>query len=130
MKLAALGYQFITSFRANRPISTLRQKSSRCYRHPDFNLISSNDRIMDMKRNGGQLLVDCLLALGATKCFGVPGESYLAVLDALHDTCGSLDFVMCRNEGGAAFMATAYGKLTSKPGICFVTRGPGATNAS
>lgn len=83
-----------------------------------------------MKRNGGQLLVDCLLALGATKCFGVPGESYLAVLDALHDTCGSLDFVMCRNEGGAAFMATAYGKLTSKPGICFVTRGPGATNAS
>ncbi|MBD9597747.1 MULTISPECIES: thiamine pyrophosphate-dependent enzyme [unclassified Ensifer] len=83
-----------------------------------------------MERNGGQLLVECLLALGATKSFGVPGESYLAVLDALHDTPGRLDFVLCRNEGGAAFMAAACGKLTGKPGICFVTRGPGATNAS
>lgn len=83
-----------------------------------------------MSRNGGQLLVDCLIALGATKSFGVPGESYLAVLDALHDTAGALDFVLCRNEGGAAFMASAYGKLTGTPGICFVTRGPGATNAS
>lgn len=83
-----------------------------------------------MERNGGQLLVECLLALGATKSFGVPGESYLAVLDALHDTGGRLDYVLCRNEGGAAFMAAAYGKLTGQPGICFVTRGPGATNAS
>lgn len=83
-----------------------------------------------MERNGGQLLVECLLALGATKSFGVPGESYLAVLDALHDTGGRLDYVLCRNEGGAAFMAAAYGKLTRQPGICFVTRGPGATNAS
>lgn len=83
-----------------------------------------------MERNGGQLLVECLLALGATKSFGVPGESYLAVLDALHDTPGRLDFVLCRNEGGASFMAAAYGKLAGKPGICFVTRGPGATNAS
>lgn len=83
-----------------------------------------------MIRNGGQLLVECLLALGASKSFGVPGESYLAVLDALHDTAGRLDFVLCRNEGGAAFMAAAYGKLTGSPGICFVTRGPGATNAS
>ncbi len=81
-------------------------------------------------RNGGQLLIECLLALGATKSFGVPGESYLAVLDALHDTVGRLDYVLCRNEGGAAFMAAAYGKLTRTPGICFVTRGPGATNAS
>ncbi|MDX5377549.1 MAG: thiamine pyrophosphate-binding protein [Halomonas sp.] len=81
-------------------------------------------------RNGGQLLVESLLALGATKSFGVPGESYLAVLDALHDTMGRLDYVLCRNEGGAAFMAAAYGKLTCSPGICFVTRGPGATNAS
>ena len=56
-------------------------------------------------RNGGQLLVESLVSLGATKGFGVPGESYLAVLDALHDTQGKLDFVMCRNEGGAAFMA-------------------------
>ncbi len=83
-----------------------------------------------MERNGGQLLVECLLALGATKSFGIPGESYLAVLDALHDTPGRLDFVLCRNEGGASFMAAAYGKLAGKPGICFVTRGPGATNAS
>jgi acetolactate synthase-1/2/3 large subunit len=83
-----------------------------------------------MIRNGGRLLVECLIALGATKSFGVPGESYLAVLDALHDTLGKLDYVLCRNEGGAAFMASAYGKLTGSPGICFVTRGPGVTNAS
>jgi acetolactate synthase I/II/III large subunit len=81
-------------------------------------------------RNGGQLLVESLVALGATKGFGVPGESYLAVLDALHDTTGALDFVLCRNEGGAAFMAAAWGKLTGQPGLCFVTRGPGVTNAS
>lgn len=81
-------------------------------------------------RNGGRLLVESLVALGATKGFGVPGESYLAVLDALHDTQGKLDFVLCRNEGGAAFMAAAWGKLTGEPGLCFVTRGPGATNAS
>lgn len=79
---------------------------------------------------GGKILVESLIALGASKGFGVPGESYLAVLDALHDAQGSLDFVMCRNEGGAAFMACAYGKLTGSPGLCFVTRGPGATNAS
>ncbi|SDE93621.1 acetolactate synthase-1/2/3 large subunit [Paracoccus isoporae] len=83
-----------------------------------------------MTRHGGQLLVECLLALGARKGFGVPGESYLAVLDALHDTEGRLDFVLCRNEGGAAFMAAAWGKLTGQPGLCFVTRGPGVTNAS
>ena len=81
-------------------------------------------------RNGGQLLVESLVALGATKSFGVPGESYLAVLDALHDTQGKLDFILCRNEGGAAFMAAAWGKLTGSPGICLVTRGPGVTNAS
>lgn len=81
-------------------------------------------------QNGGQLLVSSLVALGASKAFGVPGESYLAVLDALHDTPGQLDFILCRNEGGAAFMASAYGKLTGTPGICMVTRGPGATNAS
>lgn len=81
-------------------------------------------------RNGGQLLVDSLVGLGVSKSFGIPGESYLAVLDALHDTQGTLDYVMCRNEAGAAFMAAAYGKLTGQPGICFVTRGPGVTNAS
>jgi acetolactate synthase-1/2/3 large subunit len=81
-------------------------------------------------RNGGQLLVESLVSLGATKAFGVPGESYLAVLDALHDTAGKLDFILCRNEGGAAFMAAAWGKLTGRPGLCMVTRGPGVTNAS
>lgn len=83
-----------------------------------------------MMRNGGQLLVQSLEALGATRAFGVPGESYLAVLDALHDTRGRLDYVLCRHEGGAAFMAAAWGKLTGQPGICMVTRGPGATNAA
>lgn len=81
-------------------------------------------------KHSGQVLVESLVALGARKCFGVPGESFLAALDAMHDTRGRLDFVNCRNEGGAAFMAAAWGKLTGEPGICFVTRGPGATNAS
>ncbi len=83
-----------------------------------------------MTRNGGALVVDCLMALGATRAFGIPGESYLAVLDALHDTRGRLDFVLCRHEGGASFMAAAWGKLTGQPGICMVTRGPGVTNAA
>lgn len=80
-------------------------------------------------RNGGQILVQSLVALGATKAFGVPGESYLAVLDAMYDTAGRFDYIVCRNEGGASFMAAAYGKLTGQPGICMVTRGPGASNA-
>ncbi len=79
---------------------------------------------------GGSLLMDCLIALGAYKGFGVPGESYLAVLDAMYDRHKDFDLILCRNEGGAAFMAEAWGKLTGKPGICFVTRGPGASNAS
>ncbi|WP_323039136.1 thiamine pyrophosphate-dependent enzyme [Gemmobacter sp.] len=83
-----------------------------------------------MQRSGGQVLVESLVALGASRAFGVPGESYLDVLDALHDTKGRLDFINCRNEGGAAFMAAAWGKLTGSPGICMVTRGPGVTNAS
>ncbi len=80
-------------------------------------------------RTGGQILVDALRTQGADLAFGVPGESYLAVLDALHDT-PDLRFIICRQEGGAAMMADAYGKMTGRPGICFVTRGPGATNAS
>ncbi|MGZ5201588.1 MAG: thiamine pyrophosphate-binding protein [Telluria sp.] len=79
-------------------------------------------------RTGGQILVDALHVHGVDIAFGVPGESYLDVLDALHDS--EIRFVINRQEGGAAFMAEAYGKLTGKPGICFVTRGPGATNAS
>ncbi len=78
----------------------------------------------------GHLLVECLLAQGVTHAFGVPGESYLAVLDGFHLHRDSIRFVICRQEGGAAFMAEAQGKLTGRPGICFVTRGPGATNAS
>ena len=79
-------------------------------------------------RSGGQILVDALKIHGVDTAFGVPGESYLDVLDALHDS--DIRFIINRQEGGAAFMAEAYGKMTGKPGICFVTRGPGATNAS
>lgn len=82
-----------------------------------------------MARTGGQLLIDQLQLNGAKLAFGVPGESYLHALDAMHGH-NALKFVICRQEGGAAMMAEAYGKLTNTPGICFVTRGPGATNAS
>jgi acetolactate synthase-1/2/3 large subunit len=81
-------------------------------------------------RTGGEILVASLVAQGATHAFGVPGESYLAVLDALHDVRDRLRFYICRQEGGAAYMAEAYGKLTGKPGLVFVTRGPGASNAA
>ncbi len=75
-------------------------------------------------------LVDLLVGQGSTHVFGVPGESYLPVLDALHGREAEISFVTCRQEGGAAMAADAYGKLTGRPGICMVTRGPGATNAS
>jgi acetolactate synthase-1/2/3 large subunit len=81
-------------------------------------------------RTGGQLLVDALKVHGADTAFCVPGESFLAVLDALYDARDSIKLIVCRQEGGAANMAEAYGKLTGKPGVCIVTRGPGATNAS
>src|SRR4029078_12919344 len=81
-------------------------------------------------RTGAKILVDALRIHGVDTAFGVPGESYLAVLDALYDVQDEIKFVICRQEGGAANMADAYGKLTGRPGICFVTRGPGATNAS
>ena len=83
---------------------------------------------MSEPRTGGQLVADALVAHGVTHAFGVPGESYLAVLDALHDT--DITYVICRQEGGAAYMAEAWGRLTGDAGICMVTRGPGATNAS
>ena len=79
-------------------------------------------------RTGGRLLVDQLVVHGVDVAFGVPGESYLAVLDALYDA--PIRFVACRHEVGAANMADAYGKLTGRPGICMVTRGPGATHAA
>ena len=81
-------------------------------------------------RTGAQILVDQLLIHGVETAYCVPGESYLAVLDALYDTREQIRLIVCRQEGGAAYMADAYGKLTGRPGICFVTRGPGATNAS
>jgi len=81
-------------------------------------------------RTGGQILVDSLVRQGADLAFCVPGESYLAVLDALYDVEDTLRLVICRQEGGAAYMAEAYGKLTGRPGIVFVTRGPGASNAA
>jgi len=79
-------------------------------------------------KTGGQLIVETLEANGTDRIFCVPGESYLAVLDALHDS--PIRTIVCRQEGGAAMMADCQGRLTGKPGICFVTRGPGATNAS
>ncbi len=81
-------------------------------------------------RTGGKILADQLRLHGAGMIFGVPGESYLAVLDALYDYRDTMPFIVCRQEGGAAMMAEAYGKLTGTPGICMVTRAPGATNAS
>jgi acetolactate synthase-1/2/3 large subunit len=82
------------------------------------------------ERSGGEILVASLVAQGATHLFGVPGESYLPVLDALIDARDRLAFVTCRQEGGAAYMAEAAGKLTGRPGVAIVTRGPGATNAA
>jgi acetolactate synthase I/II/III large subunit len=81
-------------------------------------------------RSGGELLVANLIAQGTTHAFGVPGESFLPVLDALYDVADRLTFVVCRHEGGAAYMADAYGKLTGRPGVAIVTRGPGASNAA
>src|SRR5690606_21724931 len=79
-------------------------------------------------RTGGQLIVDALEANGVDRLYCVPGESYLAVLDALHDS--RIRTIVCRQEGGAAMMADCHGRLTGRPGVCFVTRGPGATNAT
>lgn len=81
-------------------------------------------------RNGGQILIQQLRNHGARRIFLVPGESYLPCIDALNDHQDALEAVACRQESGAAYMAEAHGKLTGEPGICFVTRGPGATNAS
>ncbi|MFO6465176.1 thiamine pyrophosphate-binding protein [Jannaschia sp. KMU-145] len=79
-------------------------------------------------RHGGALLTECLVAQGVERVFCIPGESFLAALDGLHDA--DIDVVVARQEGGAAMMAEATGKLTGRPGVAFVTRGPGATNAS
>src|SRR5450631_2291890 len=85
-------------------------------------------RSNDGTRTGGEILIDQLAIHGVRHVFCVPGESYLAALDAFHDS--KIALTVCRHESGAAVMAEAVGKTTGRPGICFVTRGPGATNAS
>ena len=82
------------------------------------------------QKRAANLLVECLINQGVNKIYGVPGESYLSVLDALYDFSNKINFISTRHESAASFMAEAYGKLTGEVGICFVTRGPGATNAS
>jgi len=85
----------------------------------------------DLKlRHGGRILADALAGHGVRTAFGVPGESFLPVLDGLHDLKDRLKFVICRQEGGASYMADAWAKLTGEPGVLFVTRGPGATNGA
>ncbi|MBX2869861.1 MAG: hypothetical protein KTR18_14375 [Acidiferrobacterales bacterium] len=82
------------------------------------------------KRTGGEILIDALRINQIDTIFGVPGESYLFALDAIFGADASIRFITCRQEGGAAYMADAYASVTGKPGVCFVTRGPGATNAT
>ena len=85
---------------------------------------------MSPSQPAGHLIVECLVEQGVELAFGVPGESFLAVLDGFHAYGDRIRFIVNRQEGGAAFMAEAHGKLSNRPGVCFVTRGPGATNAS
>ncbi|HEX2216292.1 MAG TPA: thiamine pyrophosphate-binding protein, partial [Xanthobacteraceae bacterium] len=82
----------------------------------------------DNTRSGAEVLIDQLILNGVHHAFCVPGESYLAVLDAFYDR--EIAVTVCRQEAGAAIMAEAVGKLTGRPGVAFVTRGPGATNAA
>src|SRR5947207_14565814 len=85
-------------------------------------------RAKDKLRTGGEILIDQLAVHGVRHVFCVPGASYIAALDAMHG--GPIAVTVCWQEGGAAIMAEAVGKATGRPGICFVTRGPGATNAA
>ena len=89
-----------------------------------------NRKNKTQKRTGGQVIVDHLIGNNIDRVFSVPGESFLGAMDAFYERGNEIQFINCRQEGGAAFMAAAFGKLTGKPGVCFVTRGPGATNAS
>ena len=86
-------------------------------------------RMQNVVRSGGRALVDGLIANGVRNVFCVPGESYLGALDAMYAHRAQLRVIACRQEGGAAYMAEAHGKLTGEPGVCFVSRGPGAANA-
>jgi len=98
--------------------------SSICHR-PEASLVSTDTK----SRSGAEVLIDALCINAVERIFCIPGESYLAALDALFDR-SEIDLIVCRNEGGASYMTEADGKLTGRPGVCFVTRGPGATNAS
>ncbi len=89
-----------------------------------------NEHDAARSRLAGHALVEALIAQGVGTVFGVPGESYLAALDGFHRHADAIRFIACRHEGGASFMADAKGKLTGRPGVCFVTRGPGASNAA
>jgi acetolactate synthase I/II/III large subunit len=91
---------------------------------------NASEQATAQPRLAGHVLVDQLICQGVTHAFGVPGESYLAVLDGFFQRQDQLQFIVCRHEGGAAVMAEAQAKLTGQTGVCFVTRGPGATNAS
>ncbi len=88
------------------------------------------NKVASPVRNGGQILIEQLRIQGTRRLFLVPGESYLPCIDALYDHQDAIQAIVCRQESGAVYMAEAYGKLTGEPGVCFVTRGPGATNAS
>ncbi|CAB3787617.1 Acetolactate synthase isozyme 3 large subunit [Paraburkholderia caffeinitolerans] len=93
-------------------------------------MTSSLTEISRPRRNGGQILMQQLRIHGVRRLFMIPGESYLPCIDAFNEHRDAIEPIVCRQESGAAYMAEAYGKLTGEPGICFVTRGPGATNAS
>jgi acetolactate synthase-1/2/3 large subunit len=93
-------------------------------------LTSSLTAASRTRRNGGQILMQQLRIHGVRRLFMIPGESYLPCIDAFNEHRDAIEPIVCRQESGAAYMAEAYGKLTGEPGICFVTRGPGATNAS
>ena len=82
-----------------------------------------------MRMHGGKILANALSRQGVEFAFGVPGESFLPLLDGFVEHAEKMQFITCRQEGGAAYMAEAYGKLTGKPGVLLVTRGPGASNA-
>ena len=128
----AIEASFIVLFGRSTPAPRRRIHISAggCSSHVPSNSASSPLQRGSMtKRSGGRILVDQLRIQGCDRIFTVPGESFLAVLDALHDT-SEIDTVVCRQEGGVAYMADADGKMTGRPGVAFVTRGPGATNAS
>ena len=121
------GYKVIDYLESRRDHDYSVFNSDVGHGQPDLLIIKAQPGIMEL--NGGHVLISALKSLGVQRIFAVPGESYLAALNALYDH-PEIELVTCRQEGGAAMMAEAHGKLSGQPGVCFVTRGPGATNAS